>query len=145
MKLKEVTLKLNLGKCKFAKTNICFLGHIVSKEGTPLDQWNIIAITQFPVLVTVTNVRAFLGLIGYYENYVEGYSKLAVPLFELTWRDATFSWSNECQNAFNVLKDALVKAPILIRLYLLNLFILDVDRSTKGVGAILSQWVARNE
>ncbi len=114
-------MKHNLGKCKFVKTNIRFLGHIVSKEGTQLNQWNIKAIVQFLMLMVVTNVHAFLGLIGHYKNDVKGYSRIVVSLFELTWRDATFSWSNECQNAFNVLKDALVKSPILIRVDLLNL------------------------
>jgi len=76
MKLKEVTLKHNLGKCKFVKTNIRFLGHIVSKEGTQLNQWNIKAIVQFLMLMVVTNVHAFLGLIGHYKNDVKGYSRI---------------------------------------------------------------------
>jgi len=115
MKLKEVNLKLNPSKYEFAKTNICFLGHIVNKEATQLNQRKIKVVIKFLVLVSITNVHVFLGLIGYYINYVKGYSKIVVLLFELTRKDATFCWNDECQNAFNVLKDVLVKAPILIR------------------------------
>ncbi len=56
-----------------------------------------------------------------------------------------FSWNNECQNAFNVLKDALVKTPILISLDFTKPFILYVDWSTKGICVILSKQVNRNE
>ncbi len=56
-----------------------------------------------------------------------------------------FSWNNECQNGINVLRDALVKTPILISLNFTKPFILDVDWSTKGTGAIVSQHVSRNE
>jgi hypothetical protein len=76
---------------------------------------------------------------------LRGYSRIVVSFFELIRKDATFCWNDECHNAFNVLKDALVKAPILIRLDFTKPFILDVDWSTKGVGAILSQWIGRNE
>ncbi len=120
-------MKLNPSKYEFAKTNICFLGHIVNKERTQLDQRKIKVIIEFLVRVSITNVHVFLGLVGYYKNNVKGYSKIVVPLFELTQKDATFCWSDECQNAFNVLKEALVKAPILIRPDFTKSFILDMD------------------
>jgi len=94
-KLKEVNLKLNPSKCCFAAKSITFLGHVVSNEGAKLDPGKIDAVVHFPEPKTFTNIRSFLGLIGYYRNYVRGYSQLAAPLFELTKRDVVFVWNLE--------------------------------------------------
>ncbi len=100
---------------------------------------------RFPMPMTVTNIRSFLGLTGYYRNYVRGYSRLAVPLFELTRKDVAFVWDLGYQRAFEALKGALVTAPVLIRPDFKKPFCLNVDWSPKGVGAILSQKEGRME
>jgi hypothetical protein len=140
-----VNLKPNPGKCSFVARSIAFLGHVVSSEGTRPDPSKIDAIVHFPVPKTITDVRSFLGLTGYYRNYVRGYARLAVPLFELTRKEVAFVWDSVCQNAFEALKGALVDAPVLIRLDFEKQFCLDVDWSPKGVGAILSQREERKE
>jgi hypothetical protein len=96
----EVNLKLNPNKCCFTTKSITFMGHVVSKEGTRPNPDKIEAVLHFPEPKTVTNVRSFLGLIGYYQNYIRGYSRLVVPLFELTKRDVDFIWDLGCQQAF---------------------------------------------
>jgi len=144
-RLREVNLKLNPSKCCFAAGSIVFLGHVVSKEGTRLDPGKIDAVWRFPVPTIVTNVRSFLGLTGYYRKYIKGYSKVAGPLFELTKKDVVFVWNPECQKAFDDLKKALVQASVLVRPNFQEPFCLDVDWSTKGVGAILSQKEGRFE
>jgi len=106
-------LKLNPGKCCFAARSITFLGHVVSHEGTRPDPSKITVVVHFPVPKTVMNVKSFLGLTGYYQNYVRGYSRLAVPMFELTRKDVAFVWDLGCQSAFEALKGALVAAPML--------------------------------
>jgi len=103
-KLREVNLKLNPGKCCFATRSIAFLGHVVSCEGTRPDPSKIDVVVHFPVPKTVTDVRSFLGLTGYYRNYVQGYARLAVPLFELTRKEVAFVWDLGCQGAFEALK-----------------------------------------
>jgi hypothetical protein len=112
---------------------------VVNKEGTRPDPGKIETVLHFPQSKTVTNVRSFLGLIGYYWNYVRGYSQLITPQFELTKRDVNFVWDMGCQQALDALKTALVGAPILTRPDFRRTFCLDVDWSPKGVGAILSQ------
>jgi len=89
-RLREVNLKLNLSKCCFAIGNVVFLGHVVSKEGIRPDPSKVDAVRGFPAPTTVTNVRSFLGLTGYYRKYIKGYSQLAGPLFELTKKDVVF-------------------------------------------------------
>jgi hypothetical protein len=69
-KLREVNLKLNPNKCCFAAKSITFLGHVVSKDGTKPDSGKIEVILHFPEPKTITNIRSFLGLTGYYWNYV---------------------------------------------------------------------------
>jgi len=144
-RLTEVNLKLNPSKCCFATKSIVFLGHVVSRAGTKPDPGKIDVVLRFPELNTITNVRSFLGLIGYYRKYIRKYSRLASPLFELTKKDVPFVWNQDCQWAFDALKRALVEAPILVRPDFKKPFCLDVDWSTKGVGAILSQREGRFE
>jgi len=144
-KLREMNLKLNPGKCCFAAESIVFLGYVVSKEGAKLDPKKIDAVLRFPKPTTVTSVRSFLGLTGYYRKYVRRYSRLAGLLFELTKKDVAFVWNQDCQQAFDSLKRALVDAPILVRLDFKRPSCLDVDWSTKGVSAILSQKKGRFE
>jgi hypothetical protein len=138
-RLREVNLKLNPSKCCFVAESIVFLGHVVSREGTKPDPGKINAVLHFPESKAVTNVRSFLGLIRYYRKYIRGYSRMATPLFELTKKDVAFVWNQNCQRAFDDLKRALMGAPILVRPDFKEPFYLDVDWSTKGVGAILSQ------
>jgi hypothetical protein len=91
-KLREVNLKLNPNKCCFAAKSITFLGHVVSESGTKPDPSKIEAVLHFPQPRTVTNVRSFLGLTGYYRKYIRSYAQLAAPLFELARKDVDFVW-----------------------------------------------------
>ncbi len=118
---------------------------MVSERGAKPDLGKIDAVMRFPEPRMVTDVRSFLGLTGYYQKYVQGYSQLAGPLFDLTRKDVVFVWSRNCQQAFDTLKKALVDAPTLIRLDFSRPFCLDVDWSTRGIGAILSQKEGRFE
>jgi hypothetical protein len=92
-KLRGVNFKLNPNKCSFAAESITFLGHVVSKDRTRPDLGKIEAVLHFPQPKTVTNVKSFLGLTGYYRKYVKGYARLAAPLFELTRKDVDFVWN----------------------------------------------------
>jgi len=144
-KLSEVNLKLNPGKCCFIAESIMFLGYVVSKEGAKPDPKKIGAVLRFPEPMTVTSVRSFLGLMGYYRKYVRGYSRLAGSLFELTKKDVAFVWNRNYQQAFDSLKRAFVDAPILVCLDFQRPFCLDVDWSTKGVSVVLSEKEGRFE
>jgi hypothetical protein len=104
-KLREVNLKLNPGKCCFAARSITFLGHVVSEKGAKPDLGKIDVVVRFPEPRTVTDVRSFLGLIGYYRKYIQGYSRLAGPLFDLTRKDVAFVWSRDCQQAFDTFEE----------------------------------------
>jgi hypothetical protein len=138
-RLREVNLKLNPSKCCFVAKSITFLGHIMSRDGIQPDPGKVGAVLHFPTPKNVAGVRSFLGLTDYYRKYIKGYSNLAGPLFELTRKDIAFAWSENCEQAYQALKAALVDAPVLTRPDFRRTFWLDVDWSPKGVGAILSQ------
>jgi hypothetical protein len=99
-KFKEVNLKLNLNKCYFVAKNITFLGQVVNKDGTKPNPGKIESVLHFLEPKTVTNIRSFLGLTGYYWNHVRSYSRLSILLFKLTKRDVDFVWNLDCQQAF---------------------------------------------
>jgi len=111
----------------FCCKKITFLDHVVNNEGAKSDPGKFDAVVHFPESKTVTNIRSFLGLTGYYRNYVRGYSRLTAPLFELTKRDVAFVWNLDCQQAFEALKRALVATPMLVRPNFKKPFCLDVD------------------
>ncbi len=138
-RLREVNLKLNPGKFLFRAQQMVFLGHVVTMQGSYPNPKKVHVVKDFPVPRFVTNVQAFLCLIGYYRNFVRGYAKMVVPLFDLTKKDQSFLWTLACQEAFDALKLRLIEAPILVRPDFEKPFILDVDWSRNGVGLVLSQ------
>jgi hypothetical protein len=144
-RLREVNLKLNPKKCSFGAQQIVFLGHVVTRQGSYPNPKKVHVVKDFLVPKSMTNVRAFLGLTGYYRNFVHGYAKIALPLFDLTKKDRSFLWTPTCQEAFDALKFRLIEAPILVRLDLEKPFILVLDWSIKGVGSILSQKQDKHE
>ncbi len=125
--LKEVNLKLSPYKRVFSTKNIIFLGHVVGKARTKPNPDKTKVVVEFPILRIITNVQTFLGLTGYYKNYINGYARIIIPLFELTKRDVTFEWTLEGQKAFDQLKQAFIFTPILARPYFCKGFFMDVD------------------
>ncbi|GJW89348.1 putative reverse transcriptase domain-containing protein [Tanacetum coccineum] len=99
--------------CEFWLQQVAFLGHIVSADGIIMDPSKVEAITKWPRPTTVTEVRSFLGLAGYYRRFVEGFSRLALPLTQLMRKGEKFVWTDERQESFEELKRRLVSAPIL--------------------------------
>ena len=105
----------NPAKCEFLRSQVSFLGHMVSREGLSMQQHKIAAVHNWPVPQSVKDVRAFLGLAGFYRRFVRNFASLAQPLTDLTkiadrrW----WSWGPEEQRAFDTLKQALTSAPVL--------------------------------
>ena len=144
-KLCGANLRLNPDKCSFGYIELIFLGHKVSRGGCTPSPSKIEAIMRFPIPKNVTNVRSFLGITGYYRIYIRDYAIIAAPLFQLTKRNEEFRWDGVQHNAFEALRLCLASAPILIRPDFNEPFILDIDWSQRGVGAILSQKKGRRE
>ncbi|GJT17504.1 putative reverse transcriptase domain-containing protein [Tanacetum coccineum] len=111
--LRQEKLYAKFSKCEFWLSKVAFLGHIVSAEGITMDPAKVEAITKWPRPTSVTEVRSFLGLAGYYRRFVEGFSRLALPLTKLMRKGEKFVWNEEREKSFEELKQRLVSAPIL--------------------------------
>ena len=94
-------------KCEFWLQRVKFLGHEVSKDGIHVDDSKINSVVEWPVPTFQTEVRSFLGLAGYYRRFIQDFSKIAMPLTQLTRKDLPFEWSEQCQKAFELLKEKL--------------------------------------
>ena len=90
-----------------------FLGHVISKAGISVDPSKVEAVVDWARPTNVSEIRSFLGLAGYYRRFVEGFSRIAAPLTQLTHKDAKFRWTEECEKSFQELKQRLVTALVL--------------------------------
>ena len=137
--LKAAGLRLKPNKCHFAKAEVQYLGHMLSVSGVKPNPAKTEIVEHFPVPRNPREVRSFLGLTNYYRRFVKGYSMIAAPLSKLLSKDVEFSWFEDCEKAFTVLKQKLISAPILGFPDMDKPFVLTTDASGTGLGFILSQ------
>jgi len=137
--LKERKLYAKLLECEFWLEEVIFLGHIISGSGIAVDPSKVEAVSQWDTPKSVTKVRSFLGLAGYYRRFIEGFSKLALPLTQLTCKGRAFVWDVQCENSFNELKQQLTTTPILILPKSDEPFVVYGDASKLGLGGVLMQ------
>ena len=138
-RLKSANLCLNKKKCHFVKPEIEYLGHILSPNGIKPNPEKVRAIQNMDPPTTVKGIRSFLGLAGYYRNFIPQFSAIARPLTKLISKNARFHWGTEAQEAFEYLKQKLVEAPILGYPDVTKPYSLYTDASDYSVGGILTQ------
>ena len=153
--LKKHGLKVEATKCHLLCKEVRYLGHLLSASGVATDPTNVEKVVQWPVPKNAREVRAFLGTAGFYRRYVRDFSKIAMPLQNLVNQDPSkgakrkkgsvpkscvpWCWDEACQESFDRLKTALTTAPILGFADFTKPFIVEVDASFQGLGAVLSQ------
>ena len=112
-RLDKYQLKLSYEKCAFMKAQVQYLGHLLSGDGIePVPD----KLESLKAMVRPTNpkgIKQYLGFVGYYRKFIPKYSDIAKPLTELTKLDITFEWTEECQKAYDLLKEYLLKEPVL--------------------------------
>ena len=155
-RLQDHSLKLKAKKCDFLKSEVTYLGHVVSEEGIKTDPEKTEAIKNWPVPKSIKDVRSFLGFAGYYRRFIKGFSNIARPLNDLlvgistngktnTKKSAekkkkpTFIWTERQQHAFEEIREKLSEPPILAYADYSLPFQLHTDASTTGLGAVLYQ------
>ncbi|KAK8954132.1 hypothetical protein KSP39_PZI001653 [Platanthera zijinensis] len=138
--LKEHQLYAKFTKCEFWLRKVSFLGHVISEQGLAVDPTKIESILNWSQPTSVTEVRSFLGLAGYYRRFVKDFSKISLPLTQLTRKNMLFQWSVDCQSAFDILKEKLTTAPILTMPSGTEGFQIYSDASYKGLGCVLMQY-----
>jgi RNase H-like domain found in reverse transcriptase/Reverse transcriptase (RNA-dependent DNA polymerase)/Integrase zinc binding domain/Chromo (CHRromatin Organisation MOdifier) domain len=138
-KLSEKSLLLEPDKCEFHQEELEFVGFIIGRNGVKMSPRKIEAVRDWPRPTTVKEVQAFLGFANFYRRFIENYSKVAVPLTELTRKDQPFEWTKQAETAFEGLKARFITEPILAIFDPKQQIILETDASDFAIGACLGQ------
>ena len=137
--LREKKLFAKLKKCEFWLESVSFLGHVIFRDGVSVDPKKVEAVVEWNRPTSVTEIRSFLGLAGYYRRFVKGFSRISMPLTRLTQKGVKFEWSDDCEKSFQDLKSRLVCAPVLIVPFGDEGFTIYSDASKMGLGCVLMQ------
>ena len=136
---RKCQISLNIKKCIFRSHFGILLGHIVCKQGLLVDHAKIAVIVNIPPPKLVHQLRETLGHIGYYKKFIKGYVQITAPMEKLLRKDSKLQWNEDCQRGFDILKEKMVTAPILVFPDWERTFHVHVDASTLTLGAILAQ------
>jgi hypothetical protein len=135
----EKHLVLNWEKCHFMVREGIVLGHLVSERGIEVDRAKIEVIEQLPPPVNVKGIRIFLGHAGFYHRFIKDFSFIARPLTRLLAKDVPFEFDDACLQSFEILKKALISAPIIQPHDWCLPFEIMCDASDYAVGVVLGQ------
>jgi hypothetical protein len=136
--LRTNKLFAKFSKCVFATQQVEYLGHIISQHGVATDPQKIAAVQNWPVPKTITQLRGFLGLAGYYRRFVKDFGIICRPLHDML-KKHSFVWTEEQTTAFNLLKRCLTTAPVMALPNFSLPFTLETDACGTGIGAVLMQ------
>jgi hypothetical protein len=132
-------LSLSHEKCHMLLTKGVVLGHIISSTGIEVDPTKIEVLSKLPVPNTLKEVRSFLGYVGYYRIFIDNFTNIVAPLFKLLSKDVEFSWNDQCQHAFETLKENIFVAPILRGPNWSLPFHISMDASDTTLGDVLGK------
>ena len=118
---------------------VSFLGHVILKGGIAVDPSKVDVVLWWESPKSVFENRSFLGLVGYYRRFIEGFSKLALPLTQLTRNGQAYVWDAKCEKSFQELKKRLTSVPVLILPNPKESFVVYCDASKMGLGGVLMQ------
>jgi hypothetical protein len=138
-KLRDNQLYAKFSKCEFWLDEVPFLGHIISKGGIAVDPAKVTKTVGCKIPKTITEVRSFFGLAGYYQRFIEGFSKIAKPMTSLLEKGKEFKWTHECQESFNQPRFKFMSPPVLIMPYPQKRFDIYCDACRQGLGCVLMQ------
>ena len=136
---REVNVKFNRAKVQLNKSEVSYLGHVVSNEGLCPDPDKVRAIEQMPSPTDKTGVQRLLGTLNFLAPYLPNMSVLTQPLRTLLKKDASWSWGPEQTAALKCIKDLLIREPVLKYFDIEAPTELQVDASQSGLGAVLLQ------
>ena len=138
-KLRENRLYAKLEKCQFSVPSIKFLGFNISADGRFSDEDKIKSIVEWPCPLSKKDIQKFLGGANYLREFVPDFAKITTPIVRLLRKDTPFYWSNECQQAFDSLKERMVSVPLLLHAQPDKPFWVETDASDFALGCVLLQ------
>jgi len=138
-RLREHQHYAKFSKCEFWLKKVPFLGHVLSEEGISMDPAKVKEVLDWKVPTSVHEVRSFLGLAGYYRQFILEFSKISKPMTCLLKKDEQFVWTPECKEAFHKLRTLLTSAPVLAQPDIEKPFDVFCNASGIGLGCVLMQ------
>lgn len=138
-RLLQAGLVVKKEKCFFCRPQLKYLGFVVDRYGLHPDPDKVNSILHIPVPQNVREMRRFIGTASWYRRFVPNFSSIVAPLTRLTKRNVKWLWSEECDAAFQLLKEKLSTPPILTCPDFDRQFIVQTDASDHGIGAVLTQ------
>jgi len=138
-RLRQYKLYLRHDKCEFAKTRIEYLGLIISHGQAEMDPVKIAGVAEWPTPSNKKEVQSFLGFTNFYRRFIQGFSDLARPMFDLTRKDSAWQWGEAEKSAFEAIRTRVISAPILVFPDETRPFRVEADSSDFATGAVLSQ------
>lgn len=138
-RLLENKLYVKAEKCEFHSSSVSFLGFVIAGGEVRPDPAKVRAVVEWPVPTTRKQLQRFLGFANFLRRFIRNYSSVAAPLTGLTSLSVPFRWTAAANAAFCRLKSLFSTAPVLVQPDPSGQFIVEVDASDTGVGAVLSQ------
>ena len=137
--LRENGLYLKAEKCDFEKTEVEYLGLIISHGQMGMDPVKIQGVSNWPSPTCVKEVQSFLGFVNFYRRFILDFAGIARPLHDLTKKDMVWTWDVEHEAAFEALKTRVTSAPVLLFPDDTKPFKVEADSSNYATGSVLSQ------
>ena len=147
-RIENAGLKINPQKSKLLRSEVKFVGHMISKDGVTMDKDRLKPILELKPPRNIRETQSLLGVLNYNRNYVENFASIARPLYELLSKSKKFNWTNECQAAMDKIKTALTNPPVMAFPDLENddnIFEVVTDSSQEGYGAVLYQHIGNEK
>jgi ribonuclease HI len=128
-----------MSKCESWISEVLSLGHIINRDGLAVDPKKVAAILDWKAPKDVRGIKSFIGMVGYYQRFIECFSKIARPMTALLTKKVEFKWTTMCQESFETLKRKLTTSPVLILPDVHKPFSVYCDASYIGQGCVLMQ------
>jgi hypothetical protein len=118
---------------------VALLGHVISKGDISVDPSKVQDVLSWNALMSVGDIQSFLGLVGYYQRFITGFSKMSKPMTELLKKDKKFEWTSTCEASFQESKKRLMTTLILVMPDMEKSFSIYYDAFGQGLGCVLMQ------
>lgn len=138
-RLRETNLKVQLDKSHFLRKEVLYLGHTITSEGLKPNNDKIDAVLKYPLPTSVTEIKSFLGLVGYYRKFIKDFARITRPMTLCLKKGRKILLDDEYKESFEICKKILTNAPLLQFPDFEKPFILTTDASNYAIGAVLSQ------
>jgi hypothetical protein len=138
-KLRQNQLYAMFSTCEFWLEKVAFLGHVLTADGVAVDPEKIEAMLEWQQPKNVTDIRNFLGLVGYYQRFIENFSKITKPMTKLLKNNVPFIWPPKCEASFQELKSKLTTTPVLTLPDIQKDLMVYCDAFRQGLGCVLMQ------